>query len=235
MRILNEINCQSLLKMFDRQAGLVLWIKDKHGVYQHANQEFLRHYFLKYEEVIGCTDFDFSPVYIAEAFLKDDVEVLKGKEIYNRLELINFKDQSVDWFMTTKLPLKNSEGEIIASVGMTRRVNDIAELEKPEGPILEVMNYIKTNFHQSVSVKEMAEICCLSVSAFERKFKKHFKITPTEYVMKFRINQVCRALVFTQKPISEIALENGFCDHSYLTRKFKKIMGVSPKDFRNKG
>ncbi|MCM8537055.1 MAG: AraC family transcriptional regulator [Lentisphaeraceae bacterium] len=234
MGILKEINCQSLLKMFDRQPGLVLWIKDKHGVYEHANQEFLRHYFLKYEDVVGCTDFDLSPVYIAEAFLEDDAQVLQGEEIYNRLELINFKDQRVDWFMTTKLPLRNILGEIIATIGMTRRVDDIAEPEKPEGPILEVMDYIKDNFHQSVSVKEMAGICCLSLSAFERKFKKHFKMTPTEYVMKFRVNQVCRALIYTQKPISEIALENGFCDHSYLTRKFKKIMGISPKDFRKK-
>lgn len=233
--ILEAVSASSLLRVFNHQAGIVLWVKDKDGVYQYANDEYLRHFFLhSQEDVIGKTDYDFVPKYIAESFLADDKLVLQGEEIINRLELVSFKDNILDWYLTDKLPLKNSLNEILGTIGITRKVDTIKGPQVPEGSILKIMSHIKENFATNLSVVEMAEICCLSVSAFERKFKKYFKITPTEYILKFRINQVCRSLAYTNKSISEIALECGFCDHSYMTRQFKKVMACSPTEFRAK-
>lgn len=233
--ILEAVNASSILKIFNHQAGIILWIKDANGVYQYANAEYLRHFFLNdQKDLTGKTDFDFVPKYIAEAFLEDDALVLKGKEILNRLELVSFKDNILDWYLTDKMPLRNKAGKILGTVGITRKVDSIKGPQVPEDSILKIMKHIKNNYTESLSVVEMAKISCLSISAFERKFKKYFKITPTEYILKFRINQVCRSLVYTSKSISEIALECGFCDHSYMTRQFKKIMSCSPSKFRSK-
>ena len=233
--LLETVTCSSILKIFDHQAGIILWVKDRSGVYQYANDEYLRHFFLTdLNEVVGKTDYDFVPKYIADSFIADDDLVLKGEEIYNRIELVSFKDEMIDWYMTDKLPLKDKSGDIVGTIGVTRKVENMKGPQVPENSIVKIMSYIKDNFSQNISVVEMAEICCLSVSAFERKFKKYFKITPTAYILKFRINQVCRNLAYTNKSISEIALDCGFCDHSYMTRQFKKVMKCSPTEFRSK-
>lgn len=234
MSFLENIKQSSLLAAFERQPGLILWIKDRNGVYQYANNEFLRHFLLSsVDELIGCSDYDLTPKYIADIFIVDDNQVLEGKEIYNRLELVAFKDEKTGWYLTDKIPLRNTKNNIIGTLGMTRKATGKDGFILPDSSIEKVIEYINTNFMKSLSIQHLAGLCCLSVSAFERKFKKYFQITPTEYILKFRVNKACRLLSYTDLTISEIAVECGFCDHSYMTRQFKKLVGCSPSQFRS--
>ena len=73
----------------------------------------------------------------------------------------------------------------------------------------------------------------MSVRQFERKFKATFHTTPRAYVIKMRIHAACERLRGGNEPITNIALECGFYDHSSFTRHFRKHMGTTPYKFRN--
>jgi AraC-like DNA-binding protein len=58
-------------------------------------------------------------------------------------------------------------------------------------------------------------------------------MTPFEYLNNYRVEMASRALITTDKPITEIAFSCGFNDLSYFIKTFKKCKGITPKSFRN--
>jgi transcriptional regulator GlxA family with amidase domain len=74
----------------------------------------------------------------------------------------------------------------------------------------------------------------LSVSQFNRQFKKKFHTTPRSYLTNVRMNAACHLLVSTDLPISEIALQTGFYDQSHLSNQFTRHRGMSPSHYRSK-
>ena len=91
---------------------------------------------------------------------------------------------------------------------------------------------MKDNHSHPIEVKELAKLVHLSVSQFERRFRKVFQISPLKHIMNVRIRSACLMLTTTNDTIAAIALDCGFYDHSHFTRNFRKIMGISPKDYR---
>ena len=76
------------------------------------------------EEILGKTDFDFFGHEHASEARKDELEIIKtGKPIINKVEKENFSDGRVEWVSTTKIPLKDSEGNIIGTFGMSRNIS----------------------------------------------------------------------------------------------------------------
>jgi AraC family transcriptional regulator len=67
-----------------------------------------------------------------------------------------------------------------------------------------------------------------------RQFRASQGCTVGEYIRLVRVGFVRRELAMTDKPITDIAFSAGFCDHSQLTKTFKRITGQTPTDFRAK-
>ncbi|MDP3148537.1 MAG: PAS domain S-box protein [Ignavibacteria bacterium] len=81
-------------------------------------------------EVIGKNDFDFYPKEIAEGFFADDQSVLiTGKPVLNREEFIFDEKEEKRWLLSSKLPLRNKDNQIIGLVGIGR---DITERKNSE-------------------------------------------------------------------------------------------------------
>ena len=57
-------------------------------------------------------------------------------------------------------------------------------------------------------------------------------MTPRSYLMKMRVMHACELLIDSEKPITEIALESGFYDHSDFARQFGKHMGQTASAYR---
>src|SRR5690606_1576571 len=75
------------------------------------------------EDVLGKTDFDMYPPELAEKFWADDKSVLdSGQPVVNREELAQDKDGNPIWLLTTKVPLKDRNGEITGIVGIGRNI-----------------------------------------------------------------------------------------------------------------
>jgi len=235
-KFMDQLNENHCLALYDYMLEIQFWIKDKKGRYMHVNQGLLKNYALKsLEQVIGKTDFDLSADYLADRYVNIDKRVMEEDlVIANEIELVGQYDGIVNWYSTTKMPLKNSQGEIIGTAGYNYELSSGQVSHAIYGEMGEIIDYIKDNIERSITVGELAEKACLSVSALERQFKKRFKIPPLQYVKRLRLNMSCELLMTTDKSISEIALECGFCDHSYMTKTFTKTIGMSPRKYRNK-
>ena len=108
-----------------------IYVKDVRGVYRLDNLAHMRTIGAeKPEEVVGKTVFDFFPHDAAVHFQADDQNVIRtGKAIVNRQEAVAQPDGQRKWLSTTKVPLRNNEGQIIGIVGIGR---DITERKRAE-------------------------------------------------------------------------------------------------------
>jgi AraC-like DNA-binding protein len=100
--------------------------------------------------------------------------------------------------------------------------NDLAKFEA----------YISQNILEKGSLQDFNMSISISQKSFIQKFKKHFHLTPGEYV---KLKQVNYAIQLLQNKSSEklidIGLDAGFYDQSHFIRVFKKFCGVTPKQF----
>ncbi len=93
-------------------------------------------------DLIGKTDFDFYPKEIAEGFYADDQAVIKsGKPVLNREEFFMDKDGNKQWLLTSKLPLRDENGDIIGLIGIGR---DITEQKCFEEDLKDERNFLRT-------------------------------------------------------------------------------------------
>jgi AraC family transcriptional regulator len=92
-----------------------------------------------------------------------------------------------------------------------------------------VKEYINNHLHQDLKLDELAAIAQLSPYHFLRLFKQSIGITPHQYILQCRLNHAKNLLQHSHLSIAEIAIRTGFCDQSHLTRHFKRIMGMTPK------
>ncbi|MGG6295638.1 helix-turn-helix domain-containing protein [Leptolyngbya sp. AN02str] len=99
----------------------------------------------------------------------------------------------------------------------------------PPATLALVREYIHTHLHQTLKLDEIAAIAQISPYHFLRLFKQSMGITPHQYVLQCRLNQAKHLLQHSNLSIVEIATQTGFCDQSHLTRHFKRIIGVTPK------
>ncbi|MEH1772979.1 AraC family transcriptional regulator [Nostoc sp.] len=93
----------------------------------------------------------------------------------------------------------------------------------------QVTEYIHEHLHQDLKLADLSAIAQLSPYHFLRLFKQRMGITPHQYILQRRIEKVKHLLKHSNLSIAEIAMQTGFCDQSHLTRCFKHIVGITPK------
>lgn len=81
------------------------------------------------------------------------------------------------------------------------------------------------------SLDEMADATFMSKYNLIRIFKHEVGLTPHQFLLQNRIRKAQR-LLETSATITEVALATGFCDQSHFIRHFKKIVGLTPTEYR---
>ena len=94
--------------------------------------------------------------------------------------------------------------------------------------------YIEENLASKLEISDLAKVVGLSRSHFSRAFRRSFAISPMAYVVLRRVEHAKTMVTSTTDPLSEIALACGFCDQPHLTRRFRRVVGVSPGVWRRR-
>ena len=97
-----------------------------------------------------------------------------------------------------------------------------------------VFQFIMKNYTDEIYVKQIASKLNMSVAAFSRYFKHHTRKTFSDYVTEIRIGHACRMLMEDNCSISEISYQSGFDNLSNFYRHFKKVIGIIPKEYKNR-
>lgn len=92
--------------------------------------------------------------------------------------------------------------------------------------------YMDENLDRNISLAELAGVVQLSVFHFTRKFRTEFGCPPHTYVMNRRIERAKVQLAKENIPLKAIAASCGFSDQSHMTRLFRRLLGVTPSDYR---
>lgn len=92
--------------------------------------------------------------------------------------------------------------------------------------------YIAHHLASNIRATDLAAIVQLSTSHFFRAFRETFGQAPLAYIMKQRVLRAQQLMLSSPRPITEIALDCGMCDQPHFTRVFRRIVGLSPRDWR---
>lgn len=98
--------------------------------------------------------------------------------------------------------------------------------------IMPAIEYIGMHYMNPISGEDLASICSLSEAQLRRKFKEYLNMSPVEYLTMVRIQKAYELLNSTNYPMTEVALRVGYQDVSSFNRNFRKIMGVSPYQYK---
>lgn len=92
--------------------------------------------------------------------------------------------------------------------------------------------FLGANLDGNINLRQVAEICDLSLSHFARAFKQTFRKPPYQWLLERRIEKARDLLLNSRLPLADIAFQCGFTDQSGFNRSFKKICGSTPGEWR---
>ena len=95
---------------------------------------------------------------------------------------------------------------------------------------LHIRDYLRENYRRNVSLTELSNLTRLSTFQLCRVFKAVTGFPPHAYLNLIRVYQAKR-LLRLRVPIVQVALDVGFCDQTHLTKRFKAVFGITPKQY----
>ena len=222
--------------LFESVPGTYFYVKDRSSRFMGGNRSFARSLGeAQVAAMIGKTDYDYSPDFLADAFYRDDQQVMaSGESIFNQVELVPSAEGSLDWLCTSKIPLRNTDGEVVGLAGVSRIIYDSDAVYADHPEMRRIVDYVQANYRNKVSVTDMAQVAGISVSSQERLFRKTFGLTPLMYLRKTRLNAACKLLRETDEGLLPIAVQCGFNDQTSMTRAFRLELKITPLRYRRR-
>lgn len=101
-------------------------------------------------------------------------------------------------------------------------------------PVREAIHYMEGHLHESVSLRELADLLHMNSSYFSVVFKEQTGLTFSEYLTKQRIQRAKVLLTATTLPISEIAEKVGYQTSRYFVKVFREMEQISPGQYRQR-
>jgi AraC-like DNA-binding protein len=231
---LRQTRGSELVRLFDLLPDVNFFIKDRGGRFMALNRCGWEYCGVRSEkDAVGKTDLDFFPRRRAAEYRKDDKAVMRsGKAIVNRVESAPEAEGSPRLVMTSKLPLRDAKGAIIGIAGISRQLEQVRSRASDETRFAKVIEQMHRQPDESLSSVEMARMCGLSQSQFDRSFRRVFGTSARQYLLRVRVEAACRRLADTEDTVASLAVELGFFDHAHFTRCFRRTMGVTPAAYR---
>lgn len=162
----------------------------------------------------------FKPFYI-----KNNAEILSlFSKIYKTLELgysidnLLFANMCLSHYLS--LFIYNSRHYAVASTD---------KIDCVDSAILHMQCHINEN----ISLNQLSKQYNYSVSRFSNLFKKKTGYAPIDYFVQMKMQKACQQLDFTDNSIKHIAFSMGFDDPYYFSKRFRTIIGMSPKKYRS--
>ncbi|MGM7666011.1 helix-turn-helix domain-containing protein [Microbacterium sp. A93] len=223
-------------QLFDHLPGVHFFAKDVDGRILFANRGLLNLYGYESEaQFIGRTDFDILPVRLAEKFRLDDLRVMEtDRPLLGIVELFLNPQGIPDWYITDKLPLRSSKGEVLGVMGTIRVHRESKGQQKAVLDVDTAVAHLRDTFMENEPMSSLAERCGLSTRQFEIKFKAVYNTSPSQFRIRLRVMRACELLRETHLSVADVAIGSGFYDQSALAHHFKTIMGYTPLQYRKR-
>jgi AraC-like DNA-binding protein/quercetin dioxygenase-like cupin family protein len=159
---------------------------------------------------------------------------LKGKELAQIIEMIdrleaelNIREPGFGFMATAEF--MQIIGHLARCYGRSPSPDNRALLQ-----IGEALSHLEQNIQNEVNLEKLASIAHMSRRSFLRVFQRATGTSPLAWLINQRVHRACGMLRHGDKRITEIAFDVGFNDSNYFTRQFRKVIGLSPRQYRQR-
>ena len=114
------------------------------------------------------------------------------------------------------------------------RMRDLKKKNAISIHVRKSIDYIYDNLHKPVTVNELAERQNLSPGYFSRLFQKEMGMNVNQFINETKIKTAQNMLCYSDFSMMDIALSLGYSSQSAFSASFKKVVGMSPKSYRDK-
>jgi len=122
----------------------------------------------------------------------------------------------------------------IAPAGQAHFAVFTGQHQHDDDEILRSQAYIEQNYSTNISIDQVSALTNTGKRNFIRRFKAATNNTPIEYLQRVRIEAAKKALEDKNLPLNELLNITGYEDIKTLRMVFKKMTGLSPRDYRKK-
>jgi AraC-like DNA-binding protein len=93
--------------------------------------------------------------------------------------------------------------------------------------------YMQEKINENISLQDLSSHYNYSASRFSSLFKQKTGYAPIDYFIQMKMQKASQQLDFSSSSVKDIALSMGFEDPYYFSKRFRKIIGLSPKQYRS--
>ena len=164
------------------------------------------------------------------------IERTKTSRINDRIELFSEIFRNLDrGFSTETLEYVNQcLPHLLASFTHLSQFRLIKESGEKD-IVAQSINFMLENLTKRLKLEDMAAETSLSASHFSRLFVNRTGHSPIDYFIQLKIQRACRLIDNSGWSIADVSREMGFDDQFYFSRVFRKVMGMSPNEYRKRG
>ena len=106
--------------------------------------------------------------------------------------------------------------------------------EHEDEPVKKVQEFIENNFHEKITIDQLASMLALGRRNLERRFKKATSNTIVEYIQRVKMEAAKISLESSRENVNEVMYKVGYTDNKAFRTTFKRITGLSPIQYRSK-
>lgn len=185
-----------------------LFFKDMDGRFALVSEAKARRSGVRWEQMIGKTDFDFLPIEEARKCRDDEIFIMEtGEPLVDKEEELTRRDGTKSWLSVSKFPWKDIDGEIIGVIGISR---DISKRKKLENNILRMLS-IATHDMRSPIASIASTIKLLARGSFGE----------VSLSVKQTLVDVFNRMMRLEKIVGEYLTESSVMNSSAIGRKEK--------------
>lgn len=198
---------QQFKLLFDQMEHVFFFAKDEDSrlvaISEPLARKFAQRLGLKSTaDLRGLTDYDLHTKENADRYVADDRLVMTtGKPLIGRLEMWTNQDNELACSLTTKVPVRDAQGNVIGLIGTVRNYNWHEAEQERTSLANSVVEFITANHQRNITIADVARELGMSSRHLNRQFREVFSISVQEFLIRQRLHSVKAALANGDLPI----------------------------------
>lgn len=129
--------------------------------------------------------------------------------------------------------------QVAAAAALRHALSTAAELARaPRGArtaqdrVLASLEMLRRDWQRPHRLEELATAAGVSVTHYSALFRRQTGFAPIDFLIRLRVQHACHLLATTRMSVAEVGERVGYTDPYYFTRCFRRVMGCSPRRYR---
>jgi AraC family L-rhamnose operon regulatory protein RhaS len=159
---------------------------------------------------------------------------LEESEMKRIIELIENIKNELQEKETGYEQIVNSSFLVLITLLSRSYIGSANKINHKAMPLIPAVAYMQAHYVEKITLRELADMVNFSTRHFNRLFQETYRMTPSQYLLRLRIERACKLLEEKiEMSVTDIAYECGFNDSNYFARVFRNEYGIAPTAYRD--